>query len=113
MPLTQEQIQALVEKKSRPRGNKTPQGRVTNGEKVASERLRLLFPTKEQVGPVRRLSSDAHLTCQKTSFSQINGKDHYFRCGSPTPYKFQGVAYCSIHLIELANEMLVEKGVLS
>lgn len=92
MPLDPEQIEALLAPKLRkiaaPAVPKTPQ---------AAAQLR------EQVGPIRWY--DKEMRC-------MNGRGHT-KCGSPTYIRFQGIPNCMIHAVQLANELLVEKGVLN
>lgn len=93
MPLDAEQIEKLLAPKLR---GSTKSKKQENGQEP-------LWKARQQAGPIRWYD---------TEFSCMSGyKGH--RCGSPTYIKFQGIPYCSIHIINLANEMLVAKGVLS
>jgi hypothetical protein len=66
---------------------------------VTEESPRKKYPTQPQLGPLR--ITDNEMRCASRG------------CSSPTYYKFQGIPYCSTHLVRIMNEMLVAKGVLS
>src|SRR5262249_44336888 len=51
--------------------------------------------------------------CIASRFKSVDGEIVAHQCKCPTYIKFQGIPYCATHTLELANQMLVAKGVLS
>lgn len=97
MPLTQEQIEALLAPKTR---STKPQVRT-----VAIPRDDLII---KQIGPIRWVGERGY--CASGFFSEEFKKR--FECRIPTYCKFQGVYYCHTHALEKANKLLVEKEIL-
>lgn len=90
MPLDEQQIAALLERKTRGSGNSKP---------AAPQVERKKFLPEPQRGPVRHY--DREMRCTRKG------------CNSPTYFKFQHLPECMIHVIQSCNELLVLKGVIS
>lgn len=102
MPLTQEQIEALIAKKTRA---PTPATRLPY--RPHNDPL-----LRKQVGPI--VYHETKQFCVSShDWENSNGEIETFECRTPTYITFQGQPYCATHIIQLANKMLVEKGVLS
>ena len=94
--LSNEEIQKLLTTK--PKADKRPKWQ-KYADGIFEDDIRERYPIPQQVGPLRR--KDTEMRCASRG------------CNSPTYYKFQGIPYCSVHVIRIMNEMLVTKGVLS
>jgi len=68
---------------------------LTRDKQASDPRTR--YPVPPQEGPFRWY--DSEFRCASRG------------CGSPTRYKLQGIPYCSVHLINKMNDMLIELGV--
>lgn len=105
--LSPEAIEALLNKKS------TSSSKIkstTDGWKPLNVRQNdPLY--RQQIGPVVYHENKSY--CVSGRFREINGVEERFDCGSPTYITFQGIPYCATHCLQLANQMLVAKGVLS
>lgn len=86
MPLSQEDITALLERKTR--GSKVLKPDVPPVERYLPE---------PQNGPIRWIDKE-HRCVSKG-------------CSSPTYLKLQGVSFCLMHTLKKCNEMLIELGV--
>src|SRR5215831_9424350 len=90
MPLTREQIDALKQKKNKPtrRPNKVAEGTPVRSTRLS--RIRTNYPRLPEGGPVTwhdTLTPNKSLRCASRG------------CTAPTPYRYNGVPYCSIHVI--------------
>ena len=102
--LPPEAIEALLKKKSPAKVKST-----TDGWKPFGRNDDPLF--RRQIGPI--IYHDTKQYCVSGRVCEINGVEERFECGCPTYITFQGVPYCATHILRLANQMLVAKGVLS
>jgi hypothetical protein len=66
---------------------------------------------RKQIGPI--VYREERNYCVSGHFAMIGEKEEYFSCRVPTYITFQGIPYCATHCLQLANQMLVAKGVLS
>jgi len=104
MPLTQEQIDGLLTKKTPTRNAESP--------KRLPYRPQNDPLLRKQIGPI--VYHDTKQYCVSSTNHQIsNGEIEKFECRTPTYITFQGQPHCATHVIQLANQMLVAKGVLS
>ena len=95
--LSTEQVAELLSNSIKEKVDRRPKWqKYADGTFVEEERK---YPIPQQVGPLRRV--DKEMRCASRG------------CNSPTYYKLQGIQYCSVHCLNIMNEMLVAKGVLS
>jgi len=95
--LSQEQIDKLL----KPKGTKP--------KKVRTEPLIKDPLMHKQIGPIKFVNDRGY--CISGGVGTLTGERYECRC--PTYTQFQGLYYCNAHALQLANQMLVAKGVLS
>lgn len=106
MPLTQEQIDELINKKKRTNTKLTHLNSPLQREPGWKSKE---LSVRKGTGPIQFV--DMRGECQSGHFNEE--LQEQFTCRTPTYTQFQGVYYCSLHCLNLANEMLIKKEVLS
>jgi len=115
--LSPEQIKALLDREAnKGRTKKAPQGTRLTADKgkdvfylpYSWRRDPLLAKT---IGPITYSEDKGH--CVAGRHKMVDGEEVRFDCACPTYIRFQGIPYCATHTLELANQMLVAKGVIS
>jgi hypothetical protein len=98
--LSSEEVSSLLSSVIKEKVDRRPKWqKLADGIVDEEKELRKKYPIPQQMGPLRR--TDNEMRCASRG------------CSSPTYYKFQGIPYCSTHVMRIMNEMLVAKGVLS